>query len=643
MANSRIEDFFGPAASYADRAADVVEARIRDAKTTADALRITALSALAALGNAKFSITEPPPVPPTVTNMDTSPTRPSSPQQRSFGSITTPVAREAPALADASVDDVTIPEFVPSIDSLVIPDAPAVTVFSKPEVPVPDSITLPTAPTENIPELSGLVALDIPTYRFPTLPVFDSVAPTFTASPVSAVMSWAEPTYAPTIIDDSVSAIQRIFAGGTGLPPAVERALFERMGDREDVLVAKAVSEAMDDFSSRGFQNPPGMLASRIDAIRQEAMLKKQGAHRDLTIKFAEWEIENFRLAIQQGIAAEGVYANIWLNGVQRTFEAQKFQIEASIQVYNAQVSLFNAQMFGYQTAANVYKTKLDGALAELEGYKAQIEGERAKADINKVLVDAYEAKVRAILGTVEIYKAKMEGAKVQSDIARQKIEIYRAQVEAYATEVNADKLRFDAYKSRIDGESAKAGILEAESRAYAARVEGTKAGVEAQKARAEVVIENNKAAIQAFVAQVESDKARMQYELSAIQSAVAGFEADVRRFSAEAGQNAEYARVDIAEFETNTRTQIAYYQAAVQQYTLRTEQMLREASLTLESMKSVAQVAATLAAGAMAGINAGATLGGQANLNASGALQGQDQFSIQYNVSSEGAPPLIG
>jgi hypothetical protein len=58
--------------------------------------------------------------------------------------------------------------------------------------------------------------------------------------------------------------------------------------------------------------------------------------------------------------------------------------------------------------------------------------------------------------------------------------------------------------------------------------------------------------------------------------------------------------------------------------------------------MKTVASVSATLAAGAMAGVNASAQISGQGNVNAVGQLTGTDTFAINYQVQSEGSPPTV-
>ena len=92
-------------------------------------------------------------------------------------------------------------------------------------------------------------------------------------------------------------------AGGTGLPPAVEDALFSSARERDSSETARAVQEAVDTWAGRNFSMPPGMLAKSVSVVREQGRLKAAETNRDILIEAAKWEIENIRFAVQQGLA----------------------------------------------------------------------------------------------------------------------------------------------------------------------------------------------------------------------------------------------------------------------------------------------------------------------------------------------------
>lgn len=639
-------DPFGAATGIVKDVENIVENSIHDSQTFATSSRNQANAAITALSNVQFNLIGQAPTPPTI-NADVQISYTLDPvTATSFGSVQGPQGIDTLPTMDGvpEISTITIPDFVSSINSINIPTAPAFSDLGA--VPVQPALStdvvIPTSPTITEPTLDSLAVLNLPTYVFPDLPVFTATAPTFQGTQLSTVLQWTPPVYTERVLGDVVIAIERMFAGGTGLPPAIEQALFDRARGREDQLVRKAVSEASVEFSSRGFVNPPGMLASRVDQIRQEATMKSQAANRELSIQAAQWEIENLRFAVTQGIAAESLLVNIFLEIGRRIFEAAKFQIESDIQVYNAVASVFNIQQQGYRIAAEVFQIQVNAALSKLEGYKAQIQGELAKAQINQSIVAAFSAKVQALMSRVEIYKAQMQGAQIQTEIIKNQIQAYVANVEGYSARVNAEKTKFDAYKSQVEGEASKAGIIEAEAHAYAASIQGKVAGVEAMATKANVVISNNKLKIEGYAARVDAEKTKMQYQLDNVQANAQAFIASTQRFVADSEAQKAKAQLQLGVYESTTRNQIAFYQASVQAYIQSTEQIIRQAAVALDALKAAGQLAATLAAGAMASVHVGATLSGSGGISGTGsqssAYTKSDSTSNNTNINLSGS-----
>ncbi|HEY9247699.1 MAG TPA: hypothetical protein VIO38_01130, partial [Rariglobus sp.] len=189
---------------------------------------------------------------------------------------------------------VSIREFSPSVSRIDIPGAPepgALPGF--PDVPDVSPINLPDRPVLNRPNMPDLVDIRIPEFAFESLQPFTEASPEWVGSSVSTVLQWTETPYQPVLMDEEAAVIRRMWVGGTGLPPAVEQALWERAASREDTALSRDISAAATEFAGRGFTMPPGMLVNRIDAIRTEGALRKQGLGRDILVKITDTHIEN--------------------------------------------------------------------------------------------------------------------------------------------------------------------------------------------------------------------------------------------------------------------------------------------------------------------------------------------------------------
>ena len=549
----------------------------------------------------------------------------------SFGEISpiTDKAFTVGTVGDVNKEDIR--DFDPVFDGLTIPDAPAPRPEPRfPDAPVFDAIVLPNKPNTGArPTMPDLVELVIPSFTFSPLPPFNATAPEFAGSSVSAVLQWSETPYTTVILEEEMAVLRRMWAGGTGLPPAVEQAMWERAASREDVLASRDISAAATEFSGRGFTLPPGMLVNRIDAIRTESQLKKQSLGRDVLIKVADTHIENLRFACQQAIASENVLIGLWSQMAQRGFDAAKAQVDSELALLNAQVAIFNARQSAYKTSAEVYKIQLEQRALELEKFKAEIEAEIAKGQLNEQRLKMFLGLYEALKVDAELYKTEMEGAQLESTLQRNEVDKFKASVQAVAETIQADKLRYDAYESRVKGETAKAQLLESQARAYSAYVSG-------KVARSEIDVKNQQAKIQvqdlqlrAFLGNLERDKVKMQAESAAIQATAEAHRVNTQRYTAEMGAKTALAELDLKALDLEVRNMIALYDVEIRKHTNAMEQLIRSASLQADGLKAIGQMHSTLAAGSMAGISLGASIGADAKLGVSGG----SNFNYNYKM----------
>lgn len=643
MSESAARGAYSAAIGVVNNVENMVSARVQDAVETSTDLRATVMDTISALQAVNFDFNAGPlPAPPEIDpKIDVGIDLPSV-APHSFGVITStmpsrPAPRDVP-----EVNRIDIDPFESSIASLSIPEPPPrMALGAAPERPTTGDVVLPDAPLLVMPQLPALVEINIPSFDGLTLPTFSASAPEFAATALPGILQWSEPTYHTEILDEVVEVIRTLWSGGSGIPPAVEQAMIERALSREDMIANREIDSVAEEFSLRGFTMPTGMQAARVDQIRQDLALKKLSLNREMTIKFAEWQIENIRFGVQQAIASENVLVNIFLNSAQRMFEAAKFQIESQINIYNAQVALYNARMNGYQIEAAVFDTLLKAELSKIEVFKAEIEAEVARGQLNEQKVRTYTAQVQALQTEVGIYETRMRGAQVQSDVIRNRIEAYRADVQAYGERIQADKIQFDAYESQVKGEVAKAGIIDAEARAYAALIQGKAAAAEVDIKRAELVIQNNRSMIEAYIADLDAEKVRIQSQSAVAQLGAQAYVADTQRFAAQAQAETTKAQVQVSAKEAELRTNVSYYQAQVQAYIGNMEQLIRRAGLAIDALKAAGQLSSTLAAGAMAGVHVGATLSGAGSITGSGAdsyvLSSSKSESRNENYNYEG------
>jgi len=527
-----------------------------------------------------------------------------------------------------------IPNFDPSITQLIIPAPPPFTLGPAPttDIVVPEP-EFPDAPNQEAPAAPQLLQLTLPVPPDVTIPTFETVFPTFDLPAPPPGIEWTEPQYARVIIDDAMAQIETFLTGGTGIRAAIEDAIYTRAAEREDRITMQAVQEILDEFAGRGFTAPPGMMNKRVDSIRADRNLKKQGHSRDLAIRAMDIEIENLRFAVQQGIAAEELFVRLHLAAVERSFQVARLAVEFAIDLYRISVEVFQARIELVRTEAIAYEAEVRGALATIELYKALIDAEQAKAQINQALVDQYRTQVEVLQIFVNKYEAEIRAEAVKIEAFATAIRAYGEEVNAYRAEVEAEKAKFDAYDSQIKGEVGKASIIEAEARAYAAQVQGISAGANAEARTYEAQVSKYQGDIQVYVAKVQGLTAQSENDLAQIQAKLADFQARVARFAAESSLEEAKARVEVSAWEAGLRNQIEIYRTQIAEWETELRAVLEEARLCITGVEAAGQITSTMAAGALAAMHVGATLSGSGSVSSSGNLSESYATSKSANV----------
>lgn len=521
-----------------------------------------------------------------------------------------------------------IPTFTPSITTLAIPPVPTpIDTSGTPIRPaVNTSVTIPVAPDFSLPSVGQLTDIIIPDFVFPTLPDFTDVAPALTASAPAAVLPWVEPTYQSELFDEIHGKVSSMLAGQSGLPPAVEQALFDRARGREDVLALKSTQEAFEVFAGKGYSMPPGMLAKQVNAVIEDNQLKSSAIGRDIYIQVQQTLIQQLNTAVERGIAMEQLTANLFNNMLDRKLQIEKFRLEQAVAIYNAEIQAFNIRSQAYNVSAQVYKIKVDAALTKLEEFRARIEAAKAQSQLNQQIVQIYTAQLDAVKTKADTYRATLQAAQIQTEVAKSQIELYREDINAWATRIQADKTRFEAYKVQIEGETAKVGILESETRAFAARVQAIDTVGQLSVRRIQARIEAAGQATQRYVAQVGAERDRVVAHAEQFRTLATMYSSDIEAYATEYRNNVALRELDVKQIEAAVRNAIARYEAEIAKYSGESQRLIQLAELSRDSLKVLSQLSAQLAAGAMSARNLGMSVSGQG--------QGSDSFNINQNYN---------
>lgn len=547
-----------------------------------------------------------------------------------FGAISPFDAGDAPvAEGFPTISSVSIPSFSSSIAHLSIPNAPSQKNWSfTTPAPTNPGFSFPSAPVYTLPDDPTLTPITIPSTPnvvLPTLSLEDF--PVLQELNIDTLIPWTEPTYTPEIWTDVKGQLETFFAGGTGIRADVQDAMVNRNNEQENRLIRQQVQQAQEEWASRGYTAPPGMLAKRIDTIREEGLIKKLGGSREVLIKAMDAEMENLRFATQQGIVGEQMFIQLFLAAAERLFMVQRLNIEYQIQYYNSLIAAFNAKLQQNMIRAQVYEVQVRAALAEIEVFKSLIEAESLKVDMNKALVEQYEAQVKGRQAIVALYSEEVKAVGVRADVFDSEIKAYGSEINAFATLVQADKHRFDAYATQMEGEKAKGSIIESEARAYQAEVSGIEVGVRAETAALDGAVEAFKAEIMAFQAKVAGLEGVNKNELAGIQAHLAGYQASTQRFIANLSAEEAKSNNELGTWQAKQSITIAQYEAQIKRFQALLEKAVQQAGMSLQGITSAGQLSSTISAGALAAMHVGATISGSGGVSASGS----DGVSFSY------------
>lgn len=497
--------------------------------------------------------------------------------------------------------------------SINIDDGPG-DLKATPPGPAPalDLVPIPVAPdiSGDIPDVPTLFNLKIPT--IPTLPVrtFNGVRPVLDFAPPAQTWSFEPEDYTSALLNQLRSTVTNVLTGGSGLPAAVENALYARFVARDDESSLRAEQETIEEFSSRGWSEPNGVLSARLAQTRQDSINARANASRDVYIQNKQLENENMKAYATLGVSLESKLIDNHLGIQQLILDGQKFILQSAIEIYNARATLFNAQLQAYQTDAQVFRDLIAADLNQLEQAKAQIEAQKLIGDVNQQLVSLYVARFQGVMARVELFRSQVAGATAQVEQNKAIISAYGETVSAFESQVRAYAAEWDAFKSRVDAQVSKERIYEISTNAFVARLGAWATANTNVIEQKKLILSQDDFKLRTWEANLEKMKAFLALELGRVDTVVKQNTSNVDLYRGQAS-------VETAASDSNTRIanlEIAQRQASVdtglKNAQLHIEQTKNIASLLLEKLHGVAQVASQLAAASFSAVHfsAGAT-----------------------------------
>ncbi len=553
--------------------------------------------------------------PPTISVAWSSPAAPALPGMPAVPAMPTIafVAPAAPGEWAVAEPVINIADFTEGPPTLSLPTAPTLSYGAAPVIPNVNDVPVPGAPSLPAVAAPSYLSLSTPTFggvdlhtdylaKLDDIPTLNLVEPT----PYYYARG---PEYASQLLDTLKAVLTQRMAGGTGLNPAVEQAIWDRARSRETQTALANEAEVMRNSEALGFQLPSGVLAAQLREAQQNYYDKLSGLSRDVAIKQAELEQENLKQTIAQGMQLEGQLIDYSLKLEQMTFEAAKTAAENAIQIYNGQVEKFKALLAAYDTYAAAYKTIMDAELSKVEVYKAELQGEQAKAEINNSLVQRYKAQIEAGMSRVEVYKAQVGAANTRVQLEQTKLSAVGEQIKAYVAQVNAETAKVEAYKAGVQAETAKVEIYSAKAQAY-----GIKTNAQAEKARAEIsrfnaLAQAKEAEWRGFEAQVRAEASRLDAIASHSGALTANYkvQAEVLQASASLQERA---------WEASAKQYEAGQNYAMQAAKMNGDWQMQAAEARRDVAKAGTQVYAQLVASSYGMVNASASISGSATMD---------------------------
>lgn len=459
-------------------------------------------------------------------------------------------------------------------------------------------------PDMALPPVPTLQALALPNAPQLTLPAFAGQRPDTTVPPPLQTFAFTPEEYTSALLDKVKAQVSSMLDGGPGLPAAVAQALRDRAWEAVDVQERRAIQQATEEFASRGFSEPNGVLNARLAEVRQNNQNQRNALSRDIHIKDEELAIQNLQFAVTQGISLESRLMQDHAQFMQLSLATAQAVQDVAIKVFDARVALVNMDLQAYEVDARVWRERLQGELLKLQQYRAELEALQVQGSLNEQQVKIYSERIDAVRAMADIYKSDVQAATAVAEQNKTRAEVYRERIRAYGTQVDAYKAEWDAYKAKLESNSTRAQLYGLVEQGFSTRV-GAWAQVQGQKldqqrmaiAEADLAQRGWQGGLQKMLADIEAEKARVGAVAEAWRSRVA-------MYTAESGVEAAASDANVRAMTVGIERERQRTAVALQNAKMSIDQAMGLNQLAITRADSIAKVSTQLAAASMSAVN---------------------------------------
>lgn len=506
------------------------------------------------------------------------------------------------------LESVSFPDFTAQLMSMDIPTLPDIPVFPNiPESPVITDPTIPIKPSYELPDVPSLILPMIPGVPYPAFPTFDAEPPDASnlIAPQPMITDGGSDF---TVIEGLKEKIEEMIRGDRpAFTQEVETAIINRGIEAARQVQNDTIDRISAEWSRRRAVLPNGVLVAVIEEAELNFSNKRLDVIRDFVTKQFELTQANVHKGIDGGVQLQSFYMTIADAIARRVFEASKAAADAMIASFNAGVKKVEILADIYKTRASVYEIIIRAEIGKIEVYKAQMEGARLTVDMNDARVKIYQAQLAGVESLIGLYRAEMEGAKLFVDIQRSRLDAYRTRIEGYIAGINAKTAEYSMYKAKIDGEVAKVEVFSKQADAYRSEVTAKASELSAKTEVIRAIADVNKSIAGQYAAEVEGFKSLIQGEAARIDALVRGYVGEIEGYKATTEGAAAFANLEVKVYDARVQALIAKANLEIKAKEIEIKNLEAETQLKIEAMKGMAQIASSLAIGALTAIHVSA------------------------------------
>jgi len=563
-----------------------------------------------------------------LSDLDTAPGKPSLLETRYRGPTGfTGSAPRAPAIRtltppDAEAKNTATPPSPADLDAGKAPDLNDYSLYDPGQapdldfdirLPAPIAVLFPDAPDE--PTLSGRPVAPSNNYvqdaLASTVQIFNTITAQVEASETAQGIRDAGGHKA-------IVRVGEMLEGGTGLPAAVEQALFDRAVSREQKTSERTIDQATGEWARRGFAMPGSTLLLRIAEARQVNREAQCELNRDTMIQMHTEELQNLRLAVQQGIQLQAQMFDQSSRVYELGQSIAQSALDASFRIFEAQVSLLELDVRVYQSLVSAYGERIRAESARIDAYRAEIEAAIAQGRLEETRASIFRAKVDLRLATLQEFTSAVQAYRANVESKGLILERYRTQIEAFGQEVRADAAKADIFGVQVANETAQAEQYRAQVQGFAAEVDAFRQEVEAATSIANVEQQTDRNRIEIYQAEVAAWGEKVRTRLSEQTAKIENLRANLERLRLQSSNEQAILNSKLQQQELQVRVDETKARLLVSDNQLALQQLADRVRLAQTQITAVADVYSQLAASAMSAINVSASISDSASSQSS-------------------------